>query len=141
LQERRPRASDSTAATRVPLTCGLLGRCLPALAVRAQWVSEWKRWVQKHDPSAPQLFQMPASTTGSAVMQTLRIWRHAGGVLIMSHDNFWRLLSPRRASTAAAAAFDTNFVNESPSDLAEVERLLLKPGPDVVVMDGAMPAA
>ena len=66
----------------------------------------------------------------------------------MSHDTFWRLLKepggrgrPAGQSAAAAAAdpFGHNFAQDSTSaaDREEIERYLLVPGPDVVVIDEA----
>ena len=84
------------------------------------------------------------STVGagsSQQLQILRLWRHTGGVLIMTHDTFWRLLSPARQGKAAAAAASAAAMGYTDlgggDDLAELERLLLQPGPDLFVMDEA----
>ena len=102
-----------------------------------QWASEWKRWVGTHD--ALQVFSMPsASSSVAAQLQILRLWRGTGGVLIMGHDTFWRLVSPSRGRKAAS---DTTFAPElapdASVDTAEFERFLLRPGPDLFVMDEA----
>ena len=46
------------------------------------------------------------------------MWKHVGGVLIMTHDMFWRLLSPPRQFVGTS----------SQTELLQFEALLLSPG-------------
>ena len=112
-------------------------------AVVTQWETEWRRWVGQHDNSIP-CYKIITATSGE--LQSLRVWRHTGGVLIMSHDTFWRFLQAPRANTKAAAAaqgaasiFGDDFGDVDPvaDAMADIEHFLLKPGPDVFVMDEA----
>ena len=114
-------------------------------AVATQWSYEWKRWVNKHDDTVKS-YQFPTGGSRDAIMQTLRLWRNCGGILIMGHDAFWRVLQKKKEKNANNAdgaggsglwEFASNFENDDPKILAEIESYLLKPGPDVFVMDEA----
>ena len=73
-------------------------------AVVTQWANEWRRWVGAHDRTCS-MYVMPSAGTSdpSSKLQLLRVWRESGGVLIMSHDTFWRMLTPARSRAAAGA--------------------------------------
>ena len=106
-------------------------------AVVSQWRTEWARWVETHEPL--HCFVLNSSPGSAAQLETLRLWRSHGGPLIMTHDNFWRLVDPKRQAKAAAASASAAYASELGVEdpLAEFERLLLDPGPDLFVMDEA----
>ena len=67
-------------------------------AVTTQWEKEFRRWVGGDDEVRVTIL----GTTSQ--LQQLRVWAHMGGVLIMNHDAFWRLLSPPAARQNPKAA-------------------------------------
>ena len=105
-------------------------------AVVTQWEAEWRRWLGRSE-EMPCWVLGPTSSQAMATphLQSLRLWSAMGGLLIVSHDSFHRMLNPKTTKAAEKAAAQPFATPQE--DLAEVEAHLLKPGPDILVVDEA----
>lgn len=60
-------------------------------ALTTQWEREIRRWVGNDDELRVDIL---GAGLGGGQLMKLRAWKYMGGVLIMNHDAFWRILSP-----------------------------------------------
>lgn len=101
-------------------------------AVLTQWATEFARWLGPAvlGPAVSGVAVTSLSAGTSQVLPQLRRWRRDGGALILTHNHFLQLLSPPRASKAAAPTAEA-------AALTAEAVFLLEKGADVLVMDEA----
>ncbi len=89
------------------------------------WTEELRKWPPDEGKKLFKIYHFRDRTKVSVRLKTLNEWHDVGGVMVISYDTFRNLVttSPKKTWTEAQAQ--------------DFRRLLLDPGPDIVIADEA----
>ncbi len=107
------------------------------------WKEELHKWLPLEERNDFPVYQLWHCKTVSQRLETLQDWHDVGGVMVMGYDMFRNLVTPSKKLTDAQKekekdkAKEKDKEKEKEKDKEEFRRLLLDPGPDLVIADEA----